>query len=259
MTRPVDAPDWATDVNYADPGKDWDGVPTKVKPSAGEIAQGTVPDKGFAGDYDNYIKNNHGLWLRNHDSIFVGKGFRLADDFTGTAPDTSQLAMTGTIVCGDGHLADAFGMADFFVSAGSDHDHQLLSQALPVKLREFYFAIRINPQTVGATGANTWGLIDLSGGGFSTFFWADPASGKWQFNHPPATALNTGVSYTPGTFDLLEFQRVAGVLTAWINGVQVYSAANASNMVNSKLQLDLQYVANTQAFNVDFYKLWIDR
>lgn len=48
---------FATDANYVAPTKPWDGQPTKVEPSAGQLAQGYQPDDQPAAQHYNWLLN----------------------------------------------------------------------------------------------------------------------------------------------------------------------------------------------------------
>lgn len=45
---------WASDTNYSDAGKSWDATPTNVAPSAGQIAQGFLPQRKVPMQWLNY-------------------------------------------------------------------------------------------------------------------------------------------------------------------------------------------------------------
>ena len=61
--RPTDAPDWATNANFAAGAFDWSGQANKLKPDAGKIADGFDPDEDFYVEWLNWIENNHGQWI----------------------------------------------------------------------------------------------------------------------------------------------------------------------------------------------------
>lgn len=53
----------ATDTNYAVPGEDWDGEPTKVAPTTAIEEQGYVPGTPRPADVDNWLFNMIAKWL----------------------------------------------------------------------------------------------------------------------------------------------------------------------------------------------------
>jgi hypothetical protein len=58
-----DPPIWASDTNYPAGADPWSATPTKVAPSAGQIAVGWVPDTEPPAQWMNYIKNLFGQHL----------------------------------------------------------------------------------------------------------------------------------------------------------------------------------------------------
>lgn len=65
MPRPTDPPisDWASDGVHSDPGEAWDGQPSAVAPSSGQIAAGALPNQVLPAEFYNYIVSNFGSWL----------------------------------------------------------------------------------------------------------------------------------------------------------------------------------------------------
>jgi hypothetical protein len=83
MGKPAAPLSWATDANFVDPGKPWNGQPTKVAPLAGAQAQGHLPAKKPPAEYENWFKNNAGLWAQYLEQ-FAGHGVHSPLDFQGT-------------------------------------------------------------------------------------------------------------------------------------------------------------------------------
>lgn len=61
----------ASDDVFSDPGKDWDGEATKLRPDAGTLGQGMVPDRRILARHENFLQNDIGRRLQNHDLIEV--------------------------------------------------------------------------------------------------------------------------------------------------------------------------------------------
>jgi hypothetical protein len=262
MTRPADAPDWATDVNYADPGEDWDGFPTKVKPSAGEIGQGTVPDKGFAGDADNWIKNNHGLWIGHHDDILLGPGFHIEDDFTGTlgSPDPYKWRLVGTVLQDSDALNIMLGAAEINVFAAGDHTQAIETCRLPTGTKDFLFLFDVMPVLSGGTGQLVFGLQDTGGSATGKNAYFQNMGGFWGYIEPGAVAATaTGIAIVNNAVVRLKMQRINGVVTASIGNTVIYTAANASDMGNPQLGAMAQYTAAQRTAFIDYIKGWIAR
>lgn len=62
MTQPIDYPDFATDANYTN-GPNV-GTPTKVTPSAGELAEGNISGTAPSAQKANWWQSLVGLWIR---------------------------------------------------------------------------------------------------------------------------------------------------------------------------------------------------
>ncbi len=70
--RPLgDAPRWASDDEWADPGEAWDGEPPQAEPAGGYISQGFLPEKPMPADYANFLFADHGARLRALDGLDV--------------------------------------------------------------------------------------------------------------------------------------------------------------------------------------------
>lgn len=54
---PKKLPSWATNANFADPGKAWDGQPCKVIPPSGTQTEGVRPAYEMPAEYFNYLMN----------------------------------------------------------------------------------------------------------------------------------------------------------------------------------------------------------
>lgn len=70
MPKPASLPVWATDANFAAPGKPWDGTPTKVSISAGRQAAGWAPVDAPPAQHLNWMLNLIYLWLAWLNGIF---------------------------------------------------------------------------------------------------------------------------------------------------------------------------------------------
>lgn len=84
MSRPTDAPDFATATDYA--AGPYAGQPNKAKPSAGVIAEGLDPGAGVPVEWLNWLFSNHAAWIDMHDAVL-----------TPTPPSTSADAPQITI------------------------------------------------------------------------------------------------------------------------------------------------------------------
>lgn len=72
MPKPTDPVfTWATDANYPAGGDAWSGQPTKVEPSAGEKADGFVPDTFPPAEWFNSLFNNTFEYLQYFDDFFT--------------------------------------------------------------------------------------------------------------------------------------------------------------------------------------------
>lgn len=64
MPRPSDSPfDWASDGTHDDPGEAWDGQPSCVVPSGGQVAAGALPNQVLPAEYFNEIVRRNSAWL----------------------------------------------------------------------------------------------------------------------------------------------------------------------------------------------------
>lgn len=64
MPEPSTGPyEWASNPNHAAGPNPWNGQPTKVTPSAGQIQAGFVPNTPFPSEIANKLFNNIGEWL----------------------------------------------------------------------------------------------------------------------------------------------------------------------------------------------------
>jgi hypothetical protein len=72
MSRPTFAPfHWASLPQFADPGEVWDGQESVVRPSAGYIAQGFLPNAPWPAEYVNWAIQDLGLRAQHLDLIDV--------------------------------------------------------------------------------------------------------------------------------------------------------------------------------------------
>lgn len=62
---------WSTDANFPAGAEPWNGTPTKVAPSAGEIAGGSKPDRRFPAAWYNWELNRNDRMLQYLDMIEV--------------------------------------------------------------------------------------------------------------------------------------------------------------------------------------------
>lgn len=70
MPAPATPPfDWATDTNHTAPGEPWDGLATKVNPSAGRQAAGLQPEDNPSAEELNAVLNNFSEWLKYFQGI----------------------------------------------------------------------------------------------------------------------------------------------------------------------------------------------
>lgn len=69
--RPTNAPDWATNANFAAGIEAWNAQANKLLPPAGKIAEGFDPDEDFFAEWFNWILNNHGQWI-NYIATSIG-------------------------------------------------------------------------------------------------------------------------------------------------------------------------------------------
>jgi hypothetical protein len=73
MAKPTDLPIWATDTNFASgPAA---GLPTKVAPSSGALAQGEVPGQPYRGPRHNWWMNLVYRWVQYVDALPTESAF----------------------------------------------------------------------------------------------------------------------------------------------------------------------------------------
>lgn len=66
MARPTDDPIvFSSDASYPAGADPWNGTPTKVEPSAGQVAAGWEPEDLPPAQWLNYILNNLGAWVEH--------------------------------------------------------------------------------------------------------------------------------------------------------------------------------------------------
>lgn len=87
----------ASDDVYSAPGEDWDGLPTKVAPSAGEIATGAVPNTPIDAEVRNWYDDKIARRLAAIDLVE-------ATNFPEPAPTTGYLTVAGS---GTGNVCEA--------------------------------------------------------------------------------------------------------------------------------------------------------
>jgi hypothetical protein len=77
VARPSEPFTWATDAVFDDPGKPWDGLPTRGEPAAGRQASGFLPGERTPAPEINHLLGvtaDHLEWLHNVTSTAVGGG-----------------------------------------------------------------------------------------------------------------------------------------------------------------------------------------
>lgn len=107
MARPTDpALLWASDTNYPAGGDTWSATPTKVVPSAGVIAAGSVPATKLPAQWFNALLHRLGLWGQYleettdpHDIAIGGGSFDRED------ASPLEVVRTSTLVGGASGLA----------------------------------------------------------------------------------------------------------------------------------------------------------
>lgn len=99
---------WSTDTNYTDPGKPWDGKPTKVEPAADRKTAGWKPKDKPPAQHWNWFKNLVGQWTAWLDagvweavSLALSGGLTAGGDVEATnlyftSTQTKQLDIHGT-------------------------------------------------------------------------------------------------------------------------------------------------------------------
>ena len=59
MGRPNFRSQWASDIEWSDPGEAWDVTENKIEPGATEKTQGAIPNQAFAANHLNYMFNGY--------------------------------------------------------------------------------------------------------------------------------------------------------------------------------------------------------
>lgn len=90
----IDRPStWASDANFASPGKPWDGEPTKVEPDAGRKAEGFEPGYTIPADWLNWLDDDRRARL----VVLMEHIEATASAFGHTATDVNTGAMADAI------------------------------------------------------------------------------------------------------------------------------------------------------------------
>lgn len=255
-TRPSDPPDWATDANYSSPGNPWDAQPTKVKPSAGEIGQGWIPGDGLPFDKENWIKNNQGIWLKNHDAVLFGDDFHFVDHFAGSAIDTSKWIVTNAPALTDDSANGASGSVQINASVGTTA-RDLHTTPLAIGTKDFRVSARIRATSFGNGNEVRFGLINSPD---FVEFDSDPtgASPNWMMSLWSGALVNSGVAINASTYQILTIERYGGVYSFKIDGTEVATGTHAGFASSLPLYLKASYsTAGTPSMFVDWAKVWI--
>ncbi len=259
MSRPADAPEWASDVNYGAGADPWSATPTKVEPTDGEKDAGATPLTGFGAQQLNWLLNNHANFLNYLESCIFGGDFQLKDHFYKAALDTaiwtafSSGGSSDPAIAADG-AADGIG-AVHPLTAGSGTS-SITSAAARVGTNDFGIGSRVRVASSAAIAAFIANNdILLNGGGFEFGF--KTGATNW-FASTGGTDTDTGTAWAATYQDLKAF-RVGGVAYFFINGVLEHSAANVVNYSDATLRAKALFATTNGSMYNDTLSLWVGR
>lgn len=205
----------------------------------------------------NYLWGNQGEWADYFDEQLHGGGFQVKDDFVGSAVDTGTWVTTGAgLTTINDHAAGGFGALQMAATSG-DTTQTVEMRTLPIGTGNFRLELRARYSTLNTGGAF---FISLSQAGINALFRSTNSalSGRWSFEHGGVpTVVDTGISPS-STYQTFVIQRVAGTLTASINGTQVFSGTQNDNMTGATLQITTTYSSANATLVVDYVALTAD-
>lgn len=263
-TRPSVDPDWATDANHPAGLLAWNGQPNKVQPSAGVVGSGWNPGDNFAVEYENFMLNNHGNYIKYLDRIIKDSNLWLYDDFTGSALNTglwstynAGLTLTSPTLAND----DANGGSGVLsMSAASAHASGIASSTIVIGTGDFIWSARYRLVSgAGIDGGVSDFRLGLGIGNNGFSLGANGSVFQLNYNNGAAhftTALSTSDFTNYHTVTVI---RVAGNFNLVIDGAVVFSTANAFAL--GALQFNVVCIGSSTSLsaNVDYMKLWVNR
>lgn len=213
--RPVgNPPIWAANANMSDPGKPWDGTPTKVAPASGIIAAGHLPNTPPPAERFNWWQNDVAQRLDNVDMIELS-GWIEPGDGVGNMQASGAGSGPGFITCATWHYGKRLMhcYSDTRIMSSSDGGYTwgletssvgssfvgIVSQGNPVTGGLTVAAQNLSgvgSVTMNGTALAGWGTFTLAGTSpFTQAVTTDPtsASNFWVCGNTTPSALSPSV------------------------------------------------------------------
>jgi hypothetical protein len=189
--------------------------------------------------------------------LFTGQGFWLKDDFSGSAVNAATWVTTGAgLTTASDHAAGGFGALQMAATSG-DATQTIETRTLPIGTNDFRLEVRARYTVLNTGGAF---FFSLSQAGINAIFRSTNSalSGRWSFEHGGVpTVVDTGISPST-TYQKFVIERTSGVLTASINGTQVFSGTQADDMTGATLQISTTRSSADATLRIDYVALSVD-
>ncbi len=258
MSRPTDAPEWASDASYPAGTDAWSATDTKIEPTSGEKGTGATPQTGFGAQQFNWLLNNLAEWVNHLDSINVGAGFLQSDEFLAATLSDMWTSLTNVTAGSDDAADDGFGTAHI-VYAGTDVGGIQGARRFPLFTRDWMFYARVR---VLSWTASTLELgLSPAGGGHWTGFKSTTASPTWKASADYVGGeTDTSVASNGGVYQemVMVYDSDSGDLKFYIDGALEHTESSA---VFGATTMNLHFYASGSAANIHLDKiaLWVDR
>jgi hypothetical protein len=252
MTRPLTAPFWATDADYAAGTDPWSATPTRSEPSNSKKQTGYVPATADAAEEDNWIIGNLSDGYKYVDEAVSGFGVAVKDHFTGNSLDSntwqSTLTTGATAVIIDDDANSGSGALQLTLgSAGGDS--LIFSRNLVIGTGDFRITccvrkVTLKTFTVGITGS-------------VTFYMTASAGGNWN---SVSNAVTTDLGVAPSTtYQFLDIIRLDGVAYYFIDGTLLHQDTDATAITAGVATYWLHNSASAAAeMRLDSVAYWVD-
>lgn len=201
--------------------------------------------------------------------MLTGNGFRLEDEFTGSAVDAGKWNVT-TSGGGAATIVDdqpAGGSGALQVTAAASQAATVATSNLPVGTKDYIWVarLRLSAAPDGNLSKAAIGIGVPGSGGFDAAVFetlSSASASKWSFGYGSSNIVTT-VDYTADTtYHTVAMIRIGGQLSVYVDGAQVgATVADATNIPTSKFyaQSGGGVAAPTVTMLVDFMRVWIGR
>jgi hypothetical protein len=236
MSRPESLPEWATDANYPAGSDPWSGTPTRVEPSAGEIAAGSTPGTGLAAQLFNWLNGALSEWVTHLDDRVM-----LISDHFVSDPSNVWSTSTGAVV------SSASRAGVYEITSGET----ITTDNIGLSTQEWRFRASILTSALDPGDVVEVGII----GGANSVSFKNDGTTEWtpMLNLTPQTP-STSVAPSTTLWQALTIHVKDGTATFYVDDTEIYSAAYVTALNDPVVLLN----TGVGTLFVDWVDLWVN-